>query len=154
MALHSVYDALSSSQHPESHEPRQVLAGSHDPYCPYHGALPVSPDGHVEPPMGSPGIGGDCHGLARARSLEQSVPQPRRVALLKADCLTKPPSLVPATRMRWIQAIVRQLPDIDDRPVAVRQMRHHAAPSWSGARAPSTAPVPPEATSLIDRAPS
>ena len=47
--------------------------------------------------------------------------------------VTEYPSLMPPARMRWVQAIIRQLPDIDDRPVAVRQMHHHAAPSWSGA---------------------
>src|SRR5690242_11825114 len=101
--------------------------------------------------MGSPGIGGDCHGLARGRSLEQSVTQPRRIALLQAGYLTKYPSLVPAARMRWVQAIVCQFPDIDDRPVAVRQMHHHAARSWSDARAPSTAPVSPPFTMSLQR---
>jgi hypothetical protein len=79
--------------------------------------------------MGSPGVGGNWLCEAADRGFKQSVPQPHGIAPLKAQRLAKHPSLVPTAGVRRAQAIVLELPDIEDRPIAMRQMRHHAAPS-------------------------
>ncbi len=79
--------------------------------------------------MGSPSVGGNWLSEAAGRGLKQGVPQPRGIVLLEAEGLPKHPCLVPTARVRWAQAIVLELPDIEDRPIAMREMHHHAAPS-------------------------
>jgi hypothetical protein len=65
------------------------------------------------------GFGGTC-------GFEQSVAQPRCIAPLKIESLAEYPGLMPTARVRLAQAIVRNLADIEDSLIAVRQKRRHA----------------------------
>lgn len=63
-------------------------------------------------------VGGNWLSEAAGCGFKQGIPQPRRIALPQAERPLKHPSLVPATRVRWSQAIVLELPDIA-RPTVV-----------------------------------
>jgi hypothetical protein len=56
---------------------------------------------------------------------KQSIAQPRCIALLKAKRFLKYPSLMATARMRWAEAIVLEFADINDCPIAVRQVHCH-----------------------------
>ena len=79
--------------------------------------------------MRPPGVDRKWGCLADACGLKQGVSQPRRVAALKVKGLPEDPSLVPATRVRCVQAIVLDLADIKDSLIAVRQTRRHPGQS-------------------------
>src|SRR5262249_3487876 len=49
---------------------------------------------------------------------------PRCVASVKAESLPEYPGLVPAAWVQWVQAIVLDFTDIEDRLIALRQTRH------------------------------
>jgi len=70
--------------------------------------------------MGSPSVLCDLKGLAGACGFEQNITQPPGVTTLKVERLAEYPGLVPAARMRWVQAIVLDLANIEDRLIAVR----------------------------------
>jgi hypothetical protein len=54
-------------------------------------------------------------------------PQPNRIAALKVEGLSENPGLVTTARMRRIEAIVRDLADIEHSEVSVRQAVRHGA---------------------------
>jgi len=75
--------------------------------------------------MGAPSVDRILRGLVGASGFNQDISQPRCIASLKAQRLAKYPSLVPTARMRGAQAIILDFADIEDRFIAVRQMRRH-----------------------------
>src|SRR5262249_3588509 len=123
----SRYPLRPASQHPTGDEPRDVIVGSYNPDCSYHSGLPLSPDGRVEPPIGPPSVLSNLKALARACGLKQNGAEPRCVCAMKVEGLAKYTSLVPASRMGWIQAIVLDLADIEDCFIAMRQTHRHDA---------------------------
>jgi hypothetical protein len=62
--------------------------------------FPMSPDGHVKTPMGSPRIGRSLQGLAKPCGVKQNISQPRYIALPNVERVAKYSRLVPATRVR------------------------------------------------------
>ena len=74
--------------------------------------------------MGPPSVFANLGGLAGAYSFEQNIAQPRCVASVKAESLPEYPGLVPAAWVQWVQAIVLDFADIEDRLIAQRQTRH------------------------------
>jgi hypothetical protein len=64
--------------------------------------------------------------FAGACGFRQNLSQPRCVAALKVEGLAEYPSLVPTTRVRRTQAVVRDLADIQDGLTTVQQTRCHA----------------------------
>ena len=74
--------------------------------------------------MGPPSVFANLGGLAGAYSFEQNIAQPRCVASVKAESLPEYPGLVPTAWVRWVQAIVLDFADIEDRLIALRQTRH------------------------------
>src|SRR5258708_6450532 len=81
--------------------------------------------------MGPPGVRPNLRGLVGSCGSNQSVPQPCCLALPELERFAKYTSLVPAARVRRTQAIVLDLADIENRPIAVRQTCRH-----TGARPP------------------
>jgi hypothetical protein len=75
--------------------------------------------------MRPPRVYRDRRGLAGARGFKQNVSQPGCVAVLKVEGLAEYPGLVPASRVRWVQAIALDLADIEDGLLAVWQMLRH-----------------------------
>jgi hypothetical protein len=59
----------------------------------------MSPDGEVELPVRSPGIGGNRHCLPSGRGFKQGGSHPGCIFLMEAQRLPKHPSLVPAARV-------------------------------------------------------
>ena len=57
---------------------------------------------------------------------KQNISQPSSVAALKVEGLAKYPGLVPTAWVRWAQAIVLDLADIEDSLIAARQTCRHA----------------------------
>src|SRR5580704_1509651 len=76
-------------------------------------------------PIAPPGVLPNLEGLAGACGFEQNVAQPRGVATLKIERVTEYPSLMPGARMRWVQAVVLDLADIEDSLIAQRQALCH-----------------------------
>jgi len=74
--------------------------------------------------MGPPSVFANLGGLAGAYSFEQNIAQPRCVASVKAESLPEYPGLVPTAWVQWVQAIVLDFADIEDRLIALRQTRH------------------------------
>ena len=66
--------------------------------------------------MGPPRVGNHLGGLAGASPFKQNISQPRRVAALKVERLAECSSLVPAARVREIEAIVCKLADVRQTP--------------------------------------
>jgi hypothetical protein len=87
----------------------------------------MSPDCHIKAPTAAPRVGFQLPGLVGARGIKQNTSQPPGVASLKVKCLVKYASLVSATRVRRVQAVVLDLADIEDRSIAVWQTRCHDA---------------------------
>jgi hypothetical protein len=124
-AFRSFCPSLPASQHPTSDESRQCLAGSYSPDYPYHSTLALSPDRRIKPPMCSPNIlsGSGC--FAGSRGVKESAAEPSRVASLKTEGFAEYSRLVPAARVLRIQAIVLDLADIEDCPIAPWKMSRH-----------------------------
>ena len=80
----------------------------------------MSPDGRIEPPMGSPWVGCNLDCLAGACRLKQNISQPRSISAMQVEGLAEHPGLVPAARMQRAQAIILNLADIEDSLVAAR----------------------------------
>jgi len=114
-----------SSAHPTCDEPWRALCGSHDPKGSYHGSLSASRDRGIQAPVGSPGIRGNSKGLAGTCGSKQSFSQPGGIAAPEVEGLAENSSLVSAARVRWAQAIVLDLADVEESVIAVRQARRH-----------------------------
>jgi len=99
------------------------LTGSNNPDRSYHSSL--SPDDRIDVPIPAPSVLPVLEGLARAHGLEQSIAQPRSVAPLKVEGIAEHPSLVPASGVRRVQAIILDLTDIEDSLNTVRQKVGH-----------------------------
>jgi hypothetical protein len=65
--------------------------------------------------MASPNVTCEREGLAGARGFQQNIAQPGGIAPLEMKGLAKYPRLVPASRVRRVQAIVFNFTDIEDR---------------------------------------
>jgi hypothetical protein len=64
--------------------------------------------------MASPSVGSQLYRVVVAGGLEQDVSQPFCVVPSNVEALAKNPSLVPAPRMRRIQAISLEFSNIED----------------------------------------
>jgi hypothetical protein len=62
--------------------------------------------------------------FAGPRGFKQNISQPGCVAALEPKRVTEYSSLVSATRVRWAQAIILKLADIEDCLIPMRQKRH------------------------------
>jgi hypothetical protein len=76
--------------------------------------------------MGPPSVGRNLEGFTGACGFEQSVAQPRCIGPLKIEGIVEDVGLVPTSRVRRVQAIVRDFANIEDRLIAVRQTRRHS----------------------------
>ncbi|HEY1453869.1 MAG TPA: hypothetical protein VGF57_10440 [Roseiarcus sp.] len=75
--------------------------------------------------MRTPFVRGHLDRLLEARGVEYGGLQPRRTGASKAESVVEYPSLVPASGVRWVQAIAVDLADFEDRLVTVRKEVRH-----------------------------
>ena len=75
--------------------------------------------------MAPPSVVCNPDGLAGTCGFEQNIAQPRCIAPLKIEGLAEYPGLVPASPVRWAQAIVFNFAYIEGRLIAVRQTHRH-----------------------------
>jgi hypothetical protein len=75
--------------------------------------------------MRTPFVRGDFDRLLEARGIEYGVPQPGRIGAPKAESVAEYPSLVSASRVRRVQAIVLNLADIEYRLMTMRKKVNH-----------------------------
>src|SRR2546430_15959762 len=86
----------------------------------------MSRDLDIDTPADSPSVFLNLGCLAVACVFKQSAAKPSGVVLADAECLAENSCLVPATRVRRVQAISFDLAKIEDGPVAIWKA-HHAS---------------------------